>query len=861
MDPQEKLEAMFCPRLDSALVASIYHDLGDFKACVPILSALASAAGPSSETDPQPQPLSSNTPGSNSNNNNNSINTNKKSAGTTVANNNNRNKKIPPSNDKNILIWSEQVANSTSDKPASSGSSKGYKQGQITNSSAYRAPVVPSSATSTSSPQAPAQTTAAALPPPKAAFRALRNPNFVRNNGLPAGMEPPPPPPMPGAYPEDLDEVADQDEDSNDDFENDTVSSPAPPPQLEQPPPQAKKKKNRRPKRSNNNKNNQTPDPDRTPSSPKQPRGTWKREPTGSTGPYEEEKILDQFSVLDLGALQSLPDKTGDDNDDNDDEEDEDDGEDADDAAGGDDISSTYSGNTSKSSGSNNNNSSSGISAEELEFLKSCFPDHQHSDEYLAQVFKDSRRDLEAAVELILSRMFLENEQVETSSSGSGSLISMGSQSTTSTVNSTGGSLDDAFFQGVQKSKKTPKGTSGYEPAWGGAGVKPKAPIVIPGITDQNDPLLNAIERQDEFLIPEANEWATFDHQISILMNIFHTVPQKIIVSEYHANGAQLFKTVESLENRLKRENYAGTAQGRQRQSQFDVNLAQLMEMFPDHSAQGLKKMLVYNAGNVQDAMNAVLAADLSRGERVHHQQQQKNGKRGTTIPFAADIRYADKAVTVATSTSAGTTRLRTLPSTNNPFPNGPKPFPNTLLDKSNAELYNDDDDPVWCRQRAHEVLEQRNALFRKAAKAYQATKGKGPGMGGIAAYYADEGKKLDIQGKQLHMRAARAVVQQHRIENNDPNLVDLHGLTIAEAQTVVREAVTQWFSRSTMQASRIAAKPLRIICGVGSHSKDRIARLYPTILNLLMKDGWRCEANNGVIIVKGVSKIMPGKK
>jgi len=98
-------------------------------------------------------------------------------------------------------------------------------------------------------------------------------------------------------------------------------------------------------------------------------------------------------------------------------------------------------------------------------------------------------------------------------------------------------------------------------------------------------------------------------------------------------------------------------------------------------------------------------------------------------------------------------------------------------------------------------------------------------------------------------------------VDNNDPNLVDLHGLTIAEAQTVVREAVTQWFSRSTMQASRIAGKPLKIICGVGSHSKDRIARLYPTILSLLMKDGWRCEAENGVIFVKGVSRIMPANK
>ncbi|KAF9580251.1 hypothetical protein BGW38_003173, partial [Lunasporangiospora selenospora] len=307
------------------------------------------------------------------------------------------------------------------------------------------------------------------------------------------------------------------------------------------------------------------------------------------------------------------------------------------------------------------------IREEELEFLRSCFPDRDMSEEYMESVLRESGQDLEQAVDRILSQMFLENEQIETSSAGSGSLHS----GSTTTSSNTTSSLDDLFFQGISKDKKKSAGP------W----------------KSQDDGLLRTLEYQDEFLIPESNHWATFEHQISILMNIFHTLPQKTIVSEYHANGTNLFKTVESLEERLKKENQDGT--GLHRQSQFDIHLAQLVEMFPDHSTEGLKKMLVFNGGNFTEAMNAVLAADIARAE-------------------------------------------------------------------SNFELYNDEDDPVWCRQRAQEVLNQRNELFRKAAKAYKETKGKGVGMGGIAAFYADEGKKLDVQGKQWHMRAARAVVQQN---------------------------------------------------------------------------------------------------
>ncbi|KAG0367904.1 hypothetical protein BC939DRAFT_502211 [Gamsiella multidivaricata] len=824
MDPQEKLEAMFCPRLDSTLVASIYHDMKDFKACISILSALAAAAPP---TDTDATAKNNITTTNNNNNNNNNIN-NDSANHTDAGTSRNASKKSTTSNgkqknsgSKNILIWSEEVADAASLASPAAGPPRPsglYKQGQVLDSS--RQPATSSTAqtaTTTTTPQS-GGTSATGQP---GRFRAVRNPNYLKNHGI---VE------VPSAAFEESDgqyeeQVKEEEKDREKDQDQNGTSEQFSALQPSQGSSQEKKSKNRRQKKTGKTgqlASTSTPITATTAATAglPQPDRTWKKDSS-------EARISDQLADLNVFDSQSM--------------EEEQDAEyfDAEEEISTTDNSSQY---------GNGTRDRNGVKSEELEFLKSCFPDREHSDEYLIQVLEDSRRDLEAAVEIILSQMFLESEQVETSSSSSGSFHSSGSQVTTATTSS----LDDAFYHGVQSPKKKSKaGVRKNGSAWG-------ARYNQTWDNNNNDLLLKTLDHQDGFLIPESNEWATFEHQISILMDIFHTVPQKTIVSEYHANGAQLFKTVESLEKRLKRENHYGSAQGQGQQSRFDVSLAQLMEMFPDHSVTALKKMLVYNGGNVQDAMNAVLAADFAHAEQKDQpwQMVSSSSKRGNLIPFQADIRFGDKNH-VQTPTSSGN-RLKSLPSTSNPVPGGSRPFPNTLLENANTELYNDEDDPEWCRQHAQEMLQQRNELFRKAAQAYQTSKGKGAGMGGIAAYYADEGKKLDAQGKQWHMRAARAVVQQHRLENNDPNLVDLHGLTVAEAQTVVKEAVTQWFARATMQASRIAAKPLKIVCGVGSHSKNRIARLYPTILSLLMKDGWSCEAENGVILVKGVARLAP---
>ncbi|KAI7888767.1 uncharacterized protein EV154DRAFT_516754 [Mucor mucedo] len=183
---------------------------------------------------------------------------------------------------------------------------------------------------------------------------------------------------------------------------------------------------------------------------------------------------------------------------------------------------------------------------------------------------------------------------------------------------------------------------------------------------------------------------------------------------------------------------------------------------------------------------------------------------------------------------------------------NGMPVIPDYLL-INNQQDYQDDD-PEECRDIAMQLIMERNELFRKAASAYRQSKNKGPGEGGIAFYYSDTARQIDSRAKDWNMRAARATVRGHRIRQNDDHLLDLHGLTVAEAQVLVKEGVTQWWSRSQMQSARRQFQPLKIVTGVGKHSHGGESKLLPATTKWLRKEGWLFEMTNpGCIYVKGV--------
>ncbi|KAI8578729.1 hypothetical protein K450DRAFT_245234 [Umbelopsis ramanniana AG] len=171
-----------------------------------------------------------------------------------------------------------------------------------------------------------------------------------------------------------------------------------------------------------------------------------------------------------------------------------------------------------------------------------------------------------------------------------------------------------------------------------------------------------------------------------------------------------------------------------------------------------------------------------------------------------------------------------------------------------NTEEYIEDD-PEECRDIAFSLVLQRNEVYRKAADAYRRAKGKTNGEGGIAYYYSDEGRKMDVAAKEWNMRAARAIIRQHRIRQNDDHLLDLHGLTVAEAVELVKEGVNQWWSRSTMRAGRTKIKPLSIVTGIGKHSDHGQSRLYPAVMGLLTREGWKVDTmSRGSLLVTGLA-------
>ena len=176
----------------------------------------------------------------------------------------------------------------------------------------------------------------------------------------------------------------------------------------------------------------------------------------------------------------------------------------------------------------------------------------------------------------------------------------------------------------------------------------------------------------------------------------------------------------------------------------------------------------------------------------------------------------------------------------------------------------------------AEEYRARRADALRNAAAAWRSSAGgsgtggggggRGPAAqvrGGVAWYYADEARRLDVKARAWQMRAAEALVSHRRAERsldvrrNDRNTIDLHGLTVHEALSVTKNCVNEWYARPSKpgMASGGYLPPLRIITGVGRHSPKNVAVIKPAVQKMLDREGWRCDVdhNQGVIVVRGV--------
>ncbi|KAH8832809.1 hypothetical protein DL96DRAFT_1583471 [Flagelloscypha sp. PMI_526] len=123
------------------------------------------------------------------------------------------------------------------------------------------------------------------------------------------------------------------------------------------------------------------------------------------------------------------------------------------------------------------------------------------------------------------------------------------------------------------------------------------------------------------------------------------------------------------------------------------------------------------------------------------------------------------------------------------------------------------------------ESIRKRNEYLMKAAEAYR----KGNNGGDIAFYYAEEARKVSRQIQLESLDRARERVARSRQKPSGPNEIDLHGVNVQEATTIVQEVLSEGgFTQDS---------PLRIITGRGAHSANHQSVLKPAIKNLLNAD------------------------
>ncbi|PIA16932.1 hypothetical protein COEREDRAFT_72799 [Coemansia reversa NRRL 1564] len=161
--------------------------------------------------------------------------------------------------------------------------------------------------------------------------------------------------------------------------------------------------------------------------------------------------------------------------------------------------------------------------------------------------------------------------------------------------------------------------------------------------------------------------------------------------------------------------------------------------------------------------------------------------------------------------------------------------------------------DPAYCRKKAEACMQKRNELYTKAAHAYTRRNSLHHSCG-TALFYSTEGHSYDARARIWRMRAAQASVAA--MKRNNAEIVDLHGLTRAEAIAVVQDAVDSWYS-SVLAAEKgvVRTRPLHIVTGLGNHSIGHKACIHPSVVRVLRNGNWNFEEGDGYVDVLGTRK------
>lgn len=150
----------------------------------------------------------------------------------------------------------------------------------------------------------------------------------------------------------------------------------------------------------------------------------------------------------------------------------------------------------------------------------------------------------------------------------------------------------------------------------------------------------------------------------------------------------------------------------------------------------------------------------------------------------------------------------------------------------------------------------KRSEAYQKAAEAFR--KGKSGGyMKAAAGYYAQEARDLGANYKAMSQADADAFVAQQ----SSSTILDLHGVTVADATRIARQRTQAWWNSLGEQriaeygAARGGTGTYRIVVGLGRHSVDGRGRLGPAVVKALVKEGWKVEVGSGELLVTGLNR------
>ncbi|BGP17856.1 hypothetical protein JCM10213_008346 [Rhodosporidiobolus nylandii] len=340
-----------------------------------------------------------------------------------------------------------------------------------------------------------------------------------------------------------------------------------------------------------------------------------------------------------------------------------------------------------------------------------------------------------------------------------------------------------------------------------------------------------------------SNAWASISSHASYLSTVMH-IPASRITSTYYAQGSSLPSTLAVLLSQLAHDRpFSSLSSGPELRDSLQalIPTEQLSSVSAAARQDELEALLCATEGDVSDALDLhAFVADVQRSMGKNLAWSMLVARDAPAASSAAASGSGDAFTTISGSrrkspASASSALPSSLPSSASRTPSyTPQP-----------RVYSADD----CRRLALEALEKRNAAFREAARAFQRGHGRGVGERGGATVWAEKGRMYEQERRRWEEEAARRTVGERRaITGRD--VVDLHGLTLSQALTVVDEACNSWWSASR---ETLSPPPLRIITGVGRHSRNQRAVLAPAVTRHLDKEGWRWRWDDGPLVAGGM--------